>query len=396
MTPRIVLKANRAKSLEQRHPWVFSGAIDRVDGSPGLGATVDLVDADGRWLARGGFSPDSQIVARAWTFDPDEAIDTAFFRRRLARAIEGRQALIDGVERPACRLVHGESDGLPGLIVDRYADVTVVQCLAAGVERWRDVIVEALVDLTGCTTVYERSDVDVRAKEGLEPRVGLLHGPEPADTVMIDEGELRFLVDVRQGHKTGFYLDQRDSRARVASLTAGRRVLNAFSYTGAFTVAALVGGAESVVQIDSSGPALAMAGRQIDANGLDAERVESVDGNAFGELRRLRAEGRPFDLVLLDPPKFVGSKKQLERAARGYKDINLLACQLLAPGGLLCTWSCSGLLAPELFQKIVADAALDAGRFGQILHRLGASADHPTSLAFPQGSYLKGLVVRLE
>lgn len=414
--PRIVLRKKRAASLERRHPWVFSGAVERVEGASAdslePGATVDVVAADGRWLARGAYSPQSQIAVRVWTFDEEEAVDAAFFRRRLEAAVEIRREFFgdplsgepetndeDQDEEPlrtAYRLVHGESDGLPGLLVDRYADVLVVQVLAVGAERWREVIVDALAEIVPAVTIYERSDVEVREKEGLELRSGTLRGPEPPARVEIDETGFRFLVDVREGHKTGFYLDQRDSRVAVAAAAEGRRVLNVFSYTGAFTVAALLGGAESVVQIDASAAALSLADEMLDANELPRDAVESVEGNAFGELRRLRAEGRTFDMVLLDPPKFVESKSQLERAARGYKDINLLACQLLAPGGLLFTWSCSGLLAPDLFQKIVADAALDAGRFARVLLRLGASADHPTALSFPEGSYLKGLLLRVD
>ncbi len=396
MDKTLVLKPGREKSLLRRHPWIFSGAVARVAGSPGPGETVAVAAAGGAILGLAAYSPHSQIRARMWTFTPAGDVDAGFFRDRIETALAMRRTWGEQPEPAGLRLVHGENDGLPGLIVDRYADFVVCQFLTAGVEAWRQMIVDVLVELTGCRGVFERSDADVRAKEGLEPRTGLLAGGEPPELVEIREGDCRFLVDVRQGHKTGFYLDQRENRAEAACLAAGREVLNCFCYTGGFGIAALKGGAARVVQLDSSGPSLALAARHGELNGLDPGRLEHVEGDAFAVLREFRRQGRTFDLVVLDPPKFVEGRLHLNRAARGYKDINLQAFGLIRPGGLLLTFSCSGLLEADLFQKIVADAALDAGRQARIIGRLGQAADHPVALNFPEGTYLKGLVCAVE
>lgn len=394
--PTLILKAGREKSLLRRHPWVFSGAIAQIEGAPAPGETVEVVAADGAWLGRGAYSPHSQIAVRVWTFDEAEAITPEFFRARLARAMAVRAALLTEAGTTAYRLVNAESDFLPGLIVDRYGDWLVCQLLSAGAERWRDDLVAALSDLVPCAGIYERSDVDVRAKEGLPLRTGGLAGLAPPERVEIAEHGARFWVDVLHGHKTGFYLDQRDNRAPVRAAASGREVLNCFAYTGAFGVSALLGGAAHVTQVESSGAALELAQHHIALNGLEAGRAAHVEGDVFQVLRQYRDSRRQFDLIVLDPPKFAESKHQVERAARGYKDINLLAFKLLRPGGLLFTFSCSGSVPPDLFQKIVADAALDAGRAAQMVRRLTQSADHPVALSFPEGEYLKGLVCRVE
>jgi 23S rRNA (cytosine1962-C5)-methyltransferase len=393
--PRVVLKAGRARALERRHPWVFSGAVARVEGEPGPGETVELRADDGRLLGRGAFSPRSQIAVRVWSFNPDEPVDRSLLRGRLERALELRESL--GLETDAMRLVNAESDGLPGLVIDRYGDHLVCQLLSTGPERWRDTLVEVLGELVpGATGIYERSDAAVRAKEGLEPRVGLLTGAEPPELIQIHEGDCRFLVDVRGGHKTGFYLDQRDARRRLQSLAdTADDVLDAFAYTGGFAVAALRAGAGRVTSVDSSRPALSLCAANIAQNGIDPDRGEQLEGDVFSVLRRFRDARRSFDLAVLDPPKFVESRAQLERGSRGYKDINLLALKLLRPGGTLLTFSCSGLMDPALHQKIVADAAVDAGREARIVGRLGQPADHPVALSFPEGRYLKGLVCRV-
>lgn len=389
----IVIAKGREKSLLRRHPWVFSGAVAKVDGRARPGDTVEVVSASGRWLGRGAVSPDSNIRVRIWTFDQKEAVDAAFFRRRLARALAARE--LPGVPARACRLVAAEADGLPGLIVDRYGDFCVCQFLAAGVERYKAEIADALLDLTGCAGVYERSDAEVRAKEGLTPLTGVLRGAEPPELVEIDEGPARFLVDVRGGHKTGFYLDQRDNRRLVAAHAAGRRVLNCFAYTGGFGVAAALGGASEVIHLEASAPALALARKNAALNAVEHVPTQYLEADAFARLRELRDAGERFGLVVLDPPKFADSKATLERACRGYKDVNLLAAKLLAPGGLLFTFSCSGLMEPDLFAKVVADAFLDAGRDALILARLSQAPDHPAAAAFPEGSYLKGLLLRV-
>jgi 23S rRNA (cytosine1962-C5)-methyltransferase len=389
----LVLKKGRDKSLRRRHPWVFSGAIDKVLGKPGPGDTVEIRDAAGKPLAQAAYSPSSQIRARAWSFDCTEELEVAFFRGRIERSLALREALPARRHTNALRLVHGESDRLPGLIVDRYADVLVAQFLAAGVERWREPILDLLAELTACEAVFERSDAEVRTLEGLPPRTGFARGNRNAARCPIVEYGLNFRVDVEQGQKTGFFLDQRENRQRVRSLAAGREVLDGFCYTGGFSIAALAGGATRVSAIESSAPALEVARENLAANPFDASRVEFVQADVFSQLRTLRDRGASFHMVVLDPPKFAPTAAQARNAARAYKDINLLALKLLAPGGLLATFSCSGGVSPELFQSIVAGAALDAGADAKIIERFGAAADHPVALEFPEGEYLKGLLL---
>ncbi|HEX2197658.1 MAG TPA: class I SAM-dependent methyltransferase [Burkholderiales bacterium] len=388
----VVLKRGREKSLRRRHPWVFSGAVEKVTGKPGAGDTVALHDASGRRLAQAAYSPSSQIRARVWSF-AEEEIDAAFFRHRLARALALREALAARRHTNALRLVHGESDGLPGLIVDRYADVLVAQFLAAGVERWREPILDLLAELTASEAIFERSDAEVRKLEGLAPRVGFARGNRNASRCPIVEYGLNFRVDVEQGQKTGFFLDQRENRQRVRELAAGREVLDGFSYTGGFAIAALAGGAARVTAIESSAAALEVARENLAANALEPAKLSFVEADVFAELRKLRDRGASFQMVILDPPKFAPTAAQARNAARAYKDINLLALKLLAPGGLLATFSCSGGVSAELFQSIVAGAALDAGAPAKIIERFGAAADHPVALEFPEGDYLKGLLV---
>jgi 23S rRNA (cytosine1962-C5)-methyltransferase len=391
--PQLIIVAGREKSLLRRHPWIFSGAVATVKGRPASGQTVDVLGQNGKWLARASFSPKSQIMGRVWTFDAEEAIDEEFFERRI-RESAGRRKDFEGASN-ALRLVHSESDGLPGLILDRYAGVLVFQLLTAGAEFWRESIIAALRNLFPADPILERSDVDVRAKEGLAARVASVHG-HISEQVEIHENGVKYLVDVHGGHKTGFYLDQRDSRLAVGAAARGREVLNCFSYTGGFGLAALGAGAAHVTQLDASAPALALAERNRDVNGFAPASMDTVCGDAFQVLRTWHKEGRAFDLIVLDPPKFVDSKASLNRAARGYKDINLCALRLLNPGGRLFTFSCSGLMEDSLFQKIVSDAALDAGRTGRIVRRLTQAGDHPVSLAFPEGAYLKGLEVLVD
>jgi len=389
----IVLKAGREKSVRQRHPWIFSGAVERANGSPGPGATVDVLSSQGEWLCRAAFNPQSNIRARVWTFVQGEAVDAGLLQRRVTAALALRKALVPAGETDALRLVHGESDGLPGFIVDRYADWLVIQCLTAGADCWKDALVDALVEQAGISQVFERSDVDVRRLEGLPERSGLLRGARLPAWVVIRENGLRFNVDLQSGQKTGFYLDQRPNRQRLGQLAAGRQVLNCFCYTGAFSAYALAGGAESVLSVDSSADALAGGVENIRLNQLSEEKAQWLEGDVFQVLRKLRDQGCAFDLVILDPPKFAPTAAQAEQAARGYKDINLLAFKLLRPGGLLFTFSCSGGISADLFQKIVAGAALDARVEARILEHLTQGPDHPVALNFPEGAYLKGLVV---
>ena len=357
-----------------------------------MGDTVEVLDARGLWLARGAFSPNSQIRVRLWTWDRDEPVDDGFFARRLGRSIDRRRPLLVSGEADACREVHAESDGLPGVIVDRYASFRAVQLLSAGAERWRQAIVEALAARADVDGIYERSDVSVRELEGLPQRTGRLWGDEPPAATVIQEAGLRYQVDIRTGQKTGFYLDQREHRRLARQGMDGAEVLNAFAYTGGFTVAALQGGARSVLSIDSSAEALEMGRANVVLNGLSAEACQWTVADAFAELRRLRDRAARFDVILLDPPRFAATAAQADRAARGYKDINLLAFKLLRPGGRLFTFSCSGGISPELFEKIVAGAALDAQVQAAILRWLGQPSDHPVVLNFPEGRYLKGLI----
>lgn len=393
----LILHPGKEKSVHRRHPWLFSGAVAHLDGRARPGDTVDVVSHEGRPLARAAWSPASQIRARIWSFDPAEPIDHAFFKRRVAAAVARRAGLPELAGQQGLRLIHAESDGLPGVIADRYGDTVVVQLTTVGADKWRAAIADSLQKATGCLRIYERSDVEVRAMEGLQAATGWLLGPACDDEQVIEENGVRMAVDIVAGHKTGFYLDQRDNRRRVAELARDRRVLNCFCYTAGFSLQALAGGAREVVSLDSSGPALATGRRNLALNPhLDASRAVWREADVFTELRALRASGEQFDLIVLDPPKFAHTAAHAERAGRAYKDINLGALRLLAPGGLLMTYSCSGGVTAELFRKIVAGAALDAARQVRIVQRLQGAADHPVDLAFPEGEYLKGLLLQVD
>ncbi|HEX7081226.1 MAG TPA: class I SAM-dependent methyltransferase [Gammaproteobacteria bacterium] len=392
---RIVIKAGREKSLRRRHPWIFSGAVEKVEGAAGAGDTVDVVDAAGEFLARAAYSPASQIRARVWTFDPAETVDEAFFRRAIARAADLRRRLGRLDPDGACRVVFSESDGLPGVIADHYAGHVVCQFVSAGAERWRDTITAALVAELAPRAVHERSEGAGRRKEGLPSRRGLLAGEASAGAVEYRAGALRRLVRIGSGQKTGAYLDQQDNVQRVARYARGARVLDAFAYTGGFAIAALAEGAASATLIDGSGEALEAAAEEAALNGV-AERCRCIEADVFEELRALGKRGERFGLVVLDPPKFVHSASQIQAGSRGYKDVNLSALRLVAPGGVLATFSCSGHVDAALFQKIVAGAAVDAGRRVRILERLGHPPDHPIALEFPEAEYLTGLVLHVQ
>lgn len=394
MTGAIILKRGREKSVLRRHPWIFSGAVERIEGAPGAGETVRVLAADGRTLGSAAYSPDSQLTGRIWSFDPAAAIDGDFFRRRIRSAVRLRDAL--GFNRPdgACRLISSEADGLPGVIVDRYAGFAVLQILSAGAFFHRAALLEILMKELKVLGIYERSDASVRAYEHLPECTGPAAGAEPPPRLDFSENGLDFTVDVRHGHKTGFYLDQRVNRQKVRELAPGRKVLNCFAYTGSFAVAALAGGAESVVNVDSSAPALALAEENCRRTGSAA--FQNVTADVFTRLREYRQNGDRFDLVILDPPKLIDHRGNLGRGCRAYQDLARLGFSLLNPGGLLMTFSCSGLMPPELFQKITADAALQADVEGRIVDRLGQSPDHPTALAIPESFYLKGFTVAVD
>ena len=395
MVATVYLKPKRDKLLRARHPWLFSGGIASVDGSPQLGETVAVYSSKNDFIGLGAWSPESQIRVRMWTIRKEE-IDKDFFRLRIQQAIQSRAALNISRDNSAYRVIAAESDGFPGLVVDRYGDYLIAQFLSAGVEYWKETLVELLAELIPCKGIYERSDVQVRRKEGLEPKVGILYGEQPPERIEITEEGRKYWVDLLKGHKTGFYLDQRDNRSLLESYCHDKKVLNCFSYTGGFSIAALQGGAKSVINIDASQAALDLSVDAIHLNKQDITKAEHLNSDVFKQLRTYRDEGKTFDVIVLDPPKFAENRNQLKKAARGYKDINLIAFKLLNPNGLLFTFSCSGLMEANLFQKIVADAALDANcPTAKIIKKMGQASDHPTALPFPEGYYLKGLLCQI-
>ena len=397
MAQLILMPGKERSAFKQNHPWIFAGSVGRLEGRARAGDTVEVLADNLRPLGRAAYSPKSQIRARFWTFDAEETVDDAFFKRRVAAAVARRQALPELRGQQGLRLIHAESDGLPGVIADQYGDTVVVQLTSAGADKWRNAIVAGLIKATGCARVYERSDSDVRRLEGLESATGWLHGAARDEPLTIIENGVKLAVDIAGGHKTGFYLDQRDNRLLLGQLAAGKDVLNCFCYTAGFSLQALAGGANSVLSMDSSGPALEQGKANLALNPqLPAERAQWQEADVFQALRDFRKAGRLFDLIVLDPPKFAPSAAHAESAARAYKDINLLGFRLLKPGGMLMTYSCSGGVGLELFQKIIADAAHDAGREARIVRRLAGAADHPIALSFPEGEYLKGLLVQVD
>ncbi|EGR7953282.1 class I SAM-dependent methyltransferase [Vibrio vulnificus] len=396
MSAAIYLVKGREKSVVRRHPWIFSRGIDRVEGNPQLGETVDVYGHDGKWLAKAAYSPESQIRARVWSFDKQE-INKAFFVKRIQEAQLLREDVIVRDGLTGYRLIAAESDGMPGVTIDRYQNFFVCQLLSAGAEHQKQNIVDALIEVFPDCNVYERSDVSVRKKEGLQETTGVLNGEMPPKSVVIEENGVKISVDIVGGHKTGFYLDQRDSRQQAMKYVKDKEVLNCFSYTGGFGLYALKGGAKRVINADVSQPALDTAKFNAELNEFDISKKRAVFLNAdvFKLLREYRDQGTTFDVVIMDPPKFAESKAQLNGACRGYKDINMLAMQILKPGGTLLTYSCSGLMDQVLFQKIIADAAVDAGRSVKFVERFEQAADHPTDTAYPEGFYLKGFACKV-
>lgn len=392
---RVYIKPGREKSIYHRHPWVFSGAIQKIENDPRGGETVDLVTGDGGFLARGAYSPESKIRIRIWTWDPEINIDNDFIYRSLEAALDNRKSCINLRNTNAYRLIYGESDNFPGLVVDRYNDILVMQCLSYGAEVWRNHIAHSLMKLTDAICIYERSYVDIRQLEGLPLRSGVIIGKTEPGEVIISENGLNYYVDVKHGQKTGFFLDQRQNRLIVRQLAAGKQILDCFCYTGGFSMSALAGNALSLIGVDSSVEAISMAKNQVNLNNLEHKQMDWIIGDVFTVLREMRDRNLKFDMIILDPPKFASSQAQIEKAARGYKDINLLAMKLLRHGGYLVTFSCSGNVSADLFQKIIAGAALDAGVNAQIITQLHQAEDHPVLLSFPEGEYLKGFVIRI-
>jgi 23S rRNA (cytosine1962-C5)-methyltransferase len=400
---KIILKRKREKAVIRRHPWVFSGAIQRVDGNPGFGSSVEVFSFDDVFLAKGHYSPHSQIRVRLLSWNPDENIDTdTFFQTKLTQAFGLRNLILADATTTACRLVNAENDGLPGLIIDKYNDILVCQFLSAGMQHRKQQLTKLIWDLLQPEAIYERSDADVRQKEGLQHEVGCLMGKCPQSPVLFKENGLDFLVDIKQGHKSGFYLDQRQNRQflrrlvhRLAVFDKPIRMLNVFSYTGGFSVYGLKSGVTSVTNLDSSREATVLGRQILSINNIQQSSVEDMVCDAFEGLRELRDQKKLFEIIVLDPPKFASTQRDIKRASRGYKDINMQAMHLLAPGGYLLTFSCSGAISEDLFQKIVFGAALDVGRHIQIVGKLTQSEDHPVALTFPEGAYLKGLVCRV-
>ena len=391
--PSIYIKADRVKAVKRKHPWIFSKALNKVVGEPKLGETIDILGSDGTWLAKGSYSPHSQIRARIWSFE-DEARDVDFFRKRIARAKTIRAPIIERGGLTGYRLLAAESDSVPGLTVDVFANTIVCQLVSAGSDYQRDNIFEALKLEFPDFNIYERSDADVRSKEGLKKTQGLIHGELPAELI-IEENGIKAYVDVENGHKTGYYLDQRDSRAALEKYCNNKTVLNCFSYTGTFGLYAVRGGAKQVTQVDVSEDALNIAKRNVELNELDLNKVNFEKKDVFKLLREYREQGVKFDVIVMDPPKFAESKAQLKGACRGYKDINMIAMQLLNQGGYLLTFSCSGLMEQGLFQKIIADAALDARKDMVFVEKLSQAQDHVIGSAYPEGFYLKGFVCQV-
>jgi 23S rRNA (cytosine1962-C5)-methyltransferase len=391
----VILKKGREKSLDRKHPWIFTGAVKEVTGSPDNGETVEIVQYNGENMGVGSISHNSQIIVRMWSFDPGEVINDAFFYCRISDALKRRN--ISGIPENtnAFRVVNAESDGLPGLIVDKYNNILVCQFLSAGAEFFKSEIVRQLSEIMHPSAVYERSDSESRVKEGLEKKCGLLKGSLPETPINIKEHGIQYRVDVVNGHKTGFYLDQRDNRSILGNMSRNMDVLNCFSYTGGFGLNALVGGANSITSIDVSEVAMQQAMNNVRLNNCDLSKITNITGDVFQHLRQFRDKGSTFDIVVLDPPKFAASVSQLPKAARGYKDINLLAMKLLKPGGLLFTFSCSGHMVPELFRKIISDAAIDADCKVYFEQTLQQSTDHPVLMSFPESHYLKGYICRV-
>ncbi len=393
--PQVLLLPGREKSILRKHPWIFSGAIQKVTGNPGSGDTVEIVSAAGRLLGTGAYSGKSQIRVRAWSFDPDEKIDREFFHEKIKQAILTREMLSALEVSNSKRLINGENDGLPGVIADRFGDIVVLQLSTAGAFQWRKTIIDEIAAQTDCTCLFEKSDSDINQLEGLDDVVQIQYGSFKEESTLIVENGLNYNFEISGSQKTGFYLDQRNNRQQLREYSQNKKVLDCFCFSGGFTMNALKGGAMHVVALDSSESALRLASENLKLNKFEEAKVELVNDNAFEYLRKLRDRGEQFDLIILDPPKFAPTTSQVDRAARAYKDINLLAFKLLSPNGVLFTFSCSGGVGLPLFQKIVADAALDAGRNAQIIKFMHQAEDHPISSAFPEGEYLKGLVCKV-
>ena len=391
----VVLKKGKEKAVLHRHPWVFSGAIEKVKGKPANGDVVKLVDAKGAFMAYGFYNDQSRVALRLLEWDETVEIDEQWFRNKVAVAVQSRsEVLVDGVNN-TCRLIFSESDYLPGLIVDKYADHLAVQVLTSGIEKMMPCIIDELNSILKPESIFDKSDATSRGHEGLQTQNIVLAGTHPPDRVEVIENGIKYNINIAEGQKSGFYCDQRDNRKIVAAHAKGKKVLDCFSYTGGFTLNALQNQAAAVMSVDSSALAVETLKENVLLNGFDADKVTTITSDVNKQLRKLREDGELFDIVILDPPKYAPSRSALDKASRAYKDLNRLGMLLLNNGGLLATYSCSGAMNMETFKQVLAWAALDAGKQVQFINQLCQPEDHPVRSSFPEGEYLKGLLCRV-
>lgn len=392
----VILKKGKEKAVLQRHPWVFSGAIERVKGKPVNGDIVRLADAQGGFMAYGFYNDQSRVALRLLEWKEDVAVDESWFRNRVATAIAGRNEVLSDPKTNTCRLIFSEADYLPGLIVDKYADYLSVQVLTSGMEKMMPVIIDELQQLLKPAGIFDKSDASSRAHEGMEASAGgVLAGQHPPELVEVLENGIKYGINIAEGQKSGFYCDQRDNRHILAYFVKGKKVLDCFCYTGGFTLNSLKQGAVSVTSVDSSALAMETLKKHIELNNLDAAQFTPMQGDVNKQLRKLREEGETFDVVVLDPPKYAPSRSALAKASRAYKDLNRLAMLILNKGGLLATFSCSGAMDIDTFKQVLAWAALDAGKEVQFIQQFCQPEDHPIRASFPEGEYLKGLLCRV-
>jgi 23S rRNA (cytosine1962-C5)-methyltransferase len=390
----ITLKKGKEKAALQRHPWVFSGALEKVKGKPEDGDVVKVFAFDNEFLAYGYYNSNSRVAVRLLEWDESQTIDNNWYQNRLKQAIASRQFILSE-QTNTCRLVFSEADFLPGLIVDQYADFLSLQILSSGIEKVKAEIVEILKAELKPTGIFDKSDATARTHEGLPIENGLLWGENPPEFLAVKENGITYNINIAEGQKSGFYCDQRDNRHILASYTKGKKVLDCFSYSGGFSLNSLANGAASITCVDSSGLAIETLKQNVALNKFDVNKVTTIQSDVNKQLRAFKESGELFDVIVLDPPKYAPSRSALDRAARAYKDLNRLGMLLLEKGGLLATFSCSGAVDIETFKQIIAWAALDAGKEVQIIKQFCQPEDHPVRISFPEGEYLKGLLLRV-
>lgn len=391
----IKLKKGKEKAVWQHHPWVFSGAVEKIKGKPTNGDVVKVVAPNGDFLAYGYFNDQSRVAVRLLEWDENIAINAEWYEQKIAKAVQSRAQFVDDTKTNAYRLIFSEADFLPGLIVDRYADFLSVQILSTGIEQAKDTIIDILIKLIKPKGIFDRSDATARTHEGITAENGLLWGTAPATFIEVKENGIKYHINIAEGQKSGFYCDQRDNRSLLAGYAKGKSVLDCFSYSGGFTLNAFAHGAKEITSVDSSALAIETLKQNIILNQFDQQQHIAIQSDVNKQLRAFKDEGKKFDVVVLDPPKYAPSRSALDRAARAYKDLNRLGLLLLESGGLLATFSCSGAVDIDTFKQIIAWAALDAGKEVQIIRQFSQPEDHPVRLSFPEGEYLKGLLVRV-